>query len=563
MSSKYIPPQTKKVRRIELVEMLNEVARAADDTIEPLEILKVSLEIVIRRLELEAGAIYLFDEDSARIKLSVRHGISEEHAREIERRRRKQGGDIQSMVAESGEVFYVEDMSQDLRFTNMWEDLVHRSYIQIPLKSKTQVRGVMGLVSKAREPIAAEEIRILGAVGHQIGLILKNAELLAEAVRCETEAKSLLELGTQINASLELDEVLGTIAESAGELLGMEHAVVALMEESGREITIRAVSGPLEGKLRGMRISQREGAYESDQVPSMSILYEPGAPKSMGVWDLDEILSLGIVAMFAVPLLRGDRVLGLLAVMGDKPHSFSKRDMRLLQQLAHSVVVAIENATLYKQVRSMTAIEERKWLARELHDDLAQGLGLINIQTTVTEDLLSSGKIEQASESLKQVKEIANRSYTHVREAIFSLRTIVSPDTRFLATLQEYLSDYQRHYGVETSLVAEDESAVQFSDEVGAQVAYIIKESVTNARKHGDAKRVAVSITRDDCGSRITVTDNGSGFDPLTVSGEDVQQLGLQIMRERARSVKGELEVHSKEGQGTSVTLCVPIDQTK
>jgi two-component system nitrate/nitrite sensor histidine kinase NarX len=403
----------------------------------------------------------------------------------------------------------------------------------------------------------------LGAVGHQIGLILKNTELRTEALRCETEAKRLLALGTQISASLELDEVLGAIAESATGLLGTEHGVVALLNESGNEMTIRTVIGPLEGKLRGMKISQREEALDDDHELGESILFEAGIQKTIDVWDMEEILSLGIVSLLAVPLLRGGNMLGLLTVMEDKAHSFSERDVRLLQQLAQNVVVAIENARLYQQVRSMTAIEERRWLAREMHDDLAQGLGLINIQTTVAEDLLSRGEIDQAKKSLKQVKEIANRSYTDVREAIFNLRTIVSPDTQFLCTLQDNLSDYERHYGVEASLNAEDEEAVQFSDEVGTQVAYIIKEAVTNARKHGGAKRVEVNIVKKDCGSKITVKDDGIGFDPLTISGEDAQRMGLQIMRERARSVKGELEVYSREGEGTSVTLCVPLDHRK
>ena len=98
---------------------------------------------------------------------------------------------------------------------------------------------------------------------------------------------------------------------------------------------------------------------------------------------------------------------------------------------------------------------------------------------------------------------------------------------------------------------------------MGAQVAYIIKEAVTNARKHGGAKKVEVSIAMDDCGSKITVKDNGIGFDPLTISGEDAHQMGLQIMRERARSVEGDLEVRSEEGKGTSVILCVPLEPTR
>jgi signal transduction histidine kinase len=562
MNSKYVPPQTKKVRRIDLIEMLNEVALAASKHMDIQQTLEQALDIVVQRLEMEAGSVFLWED--GKLVLKVRRGISEEHAQEIDRRRaRRQGEDPTHQAARSGKVFFVADMAQDPRFEGMWEVRENRSYLQIPLIASQGTRGVMGLVTKAGEPLSSQEADLLGAVGHQVGLIIENADLLTEAVQCETDARRLLALGTRISASLELDEVLEAIAESAKGLLGTAHGMVALMDESGKEMAIRTVTGPLEGKLRGMKISQLEEAPGNGEEPGELILFEAGVSKAMNDWDLEGILSLGIVSLLAIPLLRGDRMLGLLTVMENEYHSFSERDVRLLQQLAQSVVVAIENAMLYQQVRSMTAIEERRWLAREMHDDLAQGLGLINIQATVTDDLLSDGKIDQARGSLNQVKEIANRSYTEVREAIFSLRAIVSPDTQFLATLQDYLSDYQRHYGVETSLNAEDESAVQFSDEVGSQVVYIIKEAVANARKHGGAKRVEVNIGRDDCGARITVKDNGIGFDPLTISGESAQKMGLQIMSERARSVNGELIVHSKEGEGTSVTLCVPIDERK
>jgi signal transduction histidine kinase len=562
MSSTYIPPQTKKVRRIELIEMLNEIALSASEQMDVQKTLESALEILIRRLEMDAGVIFLWEDE--KLILKAKYGISKEHGKEIDRRREMlQQGDPADQAVKSGKAYFVADMSQDSRFKGMWKNLKNRSSLHLPLISRSGTKGVIGLTTKAGEPLSENEAGLLGAVGHQIGLIVENSELLAEALRCENEAKKLLIIGTQINASLELDEVLGDIAESAKELLGTEHGMVALMDESGEEATIRTVAGPFEEKMRGRKISAGGEFLDDGHKMGETILFDASVKQSQDIGGMDEIFSLGITSLLAVPLFRGNRMLGLLGVLEDKPHSFSERDIQLLQQLAQNVIVAIENAQLYQQVRSMAAIEERRWLAREMHDDLAQGLGLINIQTTVTEDLLSRGKIDQAAESLNQLKEIANRSYTDVREAIFSLRTIVAPDTRFLATLRDYLSDYQRHYGVKTSLVADDENAVQFSDEVGAQVVYIIKEAITNARKHGGAKRVEVSIVRDDCGSRITVKDDGIGFDPLTISGKDAQQMGLQIMRERARSVKGDLEVQSNVGKGTSVTLCVPIDQTK
>ncbi len=549
----------KRVRRIALVEMLNEVALATNVMTTKMDILSAALRIVVSKLDLQAGAIFLLDETDHQLKLAIRHGISEEHVQEIERRRANRPGlSAQEQVANTKKGFFIQDMSTDPRFEGMWDELNNRSYVQIPLLAKDHLLGVLGVVSKVSEPIAVREVAVLEAIGNQLGLLVMNAELLNESRRSEIEANQLLELGTRINSSLDQEEVLEAISGSSKELLRAKYGFVALMDEKMRSVTIKTVAGPASRDFIGKKIHFIRPYDDSDQDFRQPILLVRDEIATEKVWNLSEITALGIVTIFAIALIREKQMLGLLGVMCTNVCSFSARDIRLLRQLGESVVISLENAQLYQQVRSVAVLEERGWLAREMHDNLAQGLGLINIQATVIEDLLAEQNIDQAKHNVSVLKEIANRSYTDVREAIFNLRSSVAAKIDFIHALEEYLKDYYRHYGVETILNVDDPVDITFSNEKSVQIIRIIQEAITNARAHGGAEQVKIQIALIDGYTQITVTDKGRGFDLSSVKLDSQRELGLQIMKERAKSIGGDLEIISSREEGTRVVIDVP-----
>jgi signal transduction histidine kinase len=269
------------------------------------------------------------------------------------------------------------------------------------------------------------------------------------------------------------------------------------------------------------------------------------------------IAAEGIVSFLAVPLRRGERLLGLVGVMTRQRRRFEEHDVRLLTQLGHQVGVAIENARLYQQVRRLAILEERDRLAREMHDHLAQALGYLNLKTSITGELLSDGQLDQAQASLLELQEVSKQSYTDVREAIFNLRTATSSGLSLLPALREYLAEYRTHYGVDARLVI-DEDPAQFSPDVDIQILRIIQEALTNVRKHAGASRAWVHFEGTGDRTRIIVEDDGGGFDLALVTGEGQRYFGLQIMRERATSVGGSLELDSQPGKGTRVVIRVP-----
>jgi nitrate/nitrite-specific signal transduction histidine kinase len=525
-----------------------------------LEIDKILLQVlgtVVERLNLRAGIIYLWDKSKDRFERRVSIGHSETRLREIEDRRRMPEGDLTRQVARNGEALFVADKSVDPYFLKFWGTPTASSYVNIPIVSKAQVIGTIELTGYIGEPLTERQVEILKAVGHQVGIALDNHALLDETRRGEREASALYQLGTKISASLELNQVVEAVAEGACHVLTADISIVALVEEERQALCVRAVVGAQAADWKGLELP-----LDPDRLTRGNILGKitnftdcpPNLPAPMAKLVTDE----KIKSLLSVPLWRANRLHGIVAVLTRDQREFKKEDIHLLMRLAQQVIIAIENARLYQQMRYLAVLEERDRLAREMHDNLAQELGYLDLKATITRDLLANGQVEQARESLLELKRVTREAYGDTREAIFSLRNVISWSTDMVPVLREYLAEYRVHYGLDTRVIIEDESLARFKPEAGVQIQRIIKEALTNVRKHAKASRAWIRFEREGDRVRITVEDDGRGFDPGGVNREGGQRYGIQIMRERAEGIGGSLEFISQANQGTRVVIRIP-----
>jgi PAS domain S-box-containing protein len=213
-------------------------------------------------------------------------------------------------------------------------------------------------------------------------------------------------------------------------------------------------------------------------------------------------------------------------------------------------------ALLVEQQRVLATTRERERLAHELHDSTAQVLGYVSIQALAIQKWLSSGDIEKAQSLLSRLEEVSQDAHTDVRESILSLKAGAGRDWSFVSALKKYLSDIQALHGMRTKLFLTDglkEGVLKPGDEV--QILRVIQEAITNARKHGRAQSIGVTISHDDGRVSITVTDDGSGFDLTQVNPDTGRHFGLVFMRERMEQIGGSLAIHSHPGEGTVVNL--------
>jgi len=192
-------------------------------------------------------------------------------------------------------------------------------------------------------------------------------------------------------------------------------------------------------------------------------------------------------------------------------------------------------------------------------DRLAQALGYINIKASIIDQLLKNDDQTQAISSIYELKRVATDTYADVRETIFNLRTKVSGGADFLPALREYLTEYETQYGIKTRIKVRPKTAANFSNEIGMQLIRIIQEALSNVRKHAQAGQVTIEFAQDEDQSKVTIVDDGLGFDVNRLQQDRPLSFGLDIMQERAESVGGSLEIISTPGRGTRVIIHIPL----
>jgi two-component system nitrate/nitrite sensor histidine kinase NarX len=208
----------------------------------------------------------------------------------------------------------------------------------------------------------------------------------------------------------------------------------------------------------------------------------------------------------------------------------------------------------------LASLQERERLSRDLHDQLAPGLGFIKIQTAVINEALNRGDLEEARQQLQELKELANDLYTDVREEIFNLRTEISSGREFWPVLEDYLTEYEGRYNLEVELSPSNGARPEFPVKAAGQLLRIIQEALSNVRSHAQASRVTIQVQGGEEQTQITIEDDGQGFDMDQLS-ENSQSFGLEIMRERAESIGGRLAVDSAPGRGTRLSVSLTRQQ--
>ncbi|MBI2865893.1 MAG: GAF domain-containing sensor histidine kinase [Chloroflexi bacterium] len=384
--------------------------------------------------------------------------------------------------------------------------------------------------------------------------IVEQNQRLAQRTR---EMEALLQVGRAAEESLELDRVLPHALEAVVGSTSAEEAEVWLMAERDGSLELRHHQGQFrEAFLEISRFRLGEGlpglvAQTGEPVLIHNAHQDPRFLRQ-------KVKALGFHTFCALPLRRAGRVVGVLAVAARDPKAFATQDeVRLLELMAEHIAVAVENATLHEQVRTLAILTERERIAREMHDGLAQVLGYVNTKAQAVKELLQAGQMEAATQHLEQLDASARETYADVREAILALRS----DTRdrpLVDSLREYVQRFGDLSGVPTALVVEGEPT-PFPPEIEVQLLRIVQEALTNVRKHARARRADIAFSFQDGNCRLVVADDGHGFDPSHLTRGPWPHLGLQSMRERAAAIGATFTLDTGPGRGTRVVLDIPF----
>lgn len=364
------------------------------------------------------------------------------------------------------------------------------------------------------------------------------------------ELETLREVSLQITSTLDLDQVLNTIASSAQSLV--RASSVQIFTGDGNDGTLyRAASA-------GQTLDVEPPSSLIERVANSGRLQTVHAPS--------ENHTHSIVAL---PMQLGDQPLGVLHIICNPPHTLSSEDLRILRLLTDQATVALGNARHYhdladREERVRTLMEkmahiqdeERRLIGLDLHDGLTQLIISANMHLNALSSTLGSTMDARAWQELEASRALLKRGIEEARRVIEELRPTVIEDLGLAEGLRRYVMETSEanNWLAETRI---DLDGAELSAPVQAAIFRIAQEALTNARKHSDTHKILVVLNFDEADLLLRVQDWGSGFDPTALPNEQ-DRLGLVSMNERARMLGGTCEINSQRGQGTAVVVRVP-----
>ncbi len=269
----------------------------------------------------------------------------------------------------------------------------------------------------------------------------------------------------------------------------------------------------------------------------------------------------------AVPLRAGYESYGLLVLGSPEPEIYTADFQDLLVAICNQAVMALQNASLYQNLMEekdrLVTVEEdaRKKLARDLHDGPTQTIAAIAmrlnyIRIVVREDT------EEAMRELLQLEELARRTTKEIRQMLFTLRPLILESQGLIAALEQLRQKINETDSLPIHLEADREAEKLLTKDAKGAIFYIVEEAIANVRKHARAHNLWVRISRRGLNVVAEVEDDGQGFDVAALESDYASRgsLGMINLRERAILVKGKTVITSTPGQGTKVTVTVPVD---
>jgi signal transduction histidine kinase len=295
---------------------------------------------------------------------------------------------------------------------------------------------------------------------------------------------------------------------------------------------------------------------EADILPDLSL--------SQGL--LNPELRERAKALWGVPLKISDRVIGVLIIGFEKPYPWLPTELELFRAIADRSALAIDRANMTDALREreMRIVElsghllkaqeeERKRISRELHDETGQALMVIRLYLGMLDGTV---KTRQGKAKIGELLAVVDRTIEGIRRIIGRLSPLVLQELGLISAIRKEAKDLAKNAGVQ--------SRVAISDDVGrldpvieAAIYRVVQESLHNVAKHAQAQNVNIQMERKGETLKLVIEDDGVGI--RAVTNPLRPSFGMAGMHERVSTLGGQMKVVSVKGEGTKISVTVPI----
>lgn len=378
----------------------------------------------------------------------------------------------------------------------------------------------------------------------------KTQQVALDRVSRLSEANSLLfalqRVAQQLPASLDLEEVLDSTVTRLRAMVAHDSMVVYILEPSTNTMNPARVHGV-----------ERPHSYRLGHLPK-GLQMAVDAARTVRVDQLEATDGIALRSqsgLYGALRARGALV-GLVAVESQQPAAFGSQQAEIVHGLGEPFGIAIDNARMFLSIGTLAADEERKRIARDLHDHVGSSLALIGFEVDRVISLAANGG--ELNVPLAELRQQVSSVVTEVRDTLYDLRTDVTDTRDLTATVREFLGRVEQRSGIRTE--CDIDIGARLPLVLEREAWQIVRESIVNAERHSQGTLIRVRGFRQHDTVVLVVRDNGVGLEATNARPDSY---GVTGMRERATRLDAELRLRSLTEGGTEMRLEITEGPTR
>lgn len=275
--------------------------------------------------------------------------------------------------------------------------------------------------------------------------------------------------------------------------------------------------------------------------------------------ELDEIpaeaLRAGYKSAVSIPLFAASEIFGVLSIVYKTRLPWNTDDDKaFLLEIGSTLGIFIERMQTQKKELELSVLRERKQLSSEIHDSISQMASALALHADTAQECFEDEDMASLKKELRILSNQLRQMTKVLREEMLSLRTPIDESGDATEIIEDILDRFQSFWDIESHLHIQD-NPIQLSGAAQLNLARIVNESLLNVLRHSKARTLGIHVFRKNGYVEICIADDGIGFQPESVAPE---RLGIRIMKERAESIGGSLDIAS-DGDGTTVRISIPM----
>jgi signal transduction histidine kinase len=434
--------------------------------------------------------------------------------------------------------------------------MISNRYVKITLYPLRDSHGDINAIAELRKDVTAER------------------ELENQILRRHHHLHALNRISSATSGLWDLDAILNIALDTVLEIVNATTGGILLLHEQTQLLSYRVYRGLSAKYVEQVKMSLGEGVAGRVAQTGEPVVLEDISRDPRAVYP-DLVSTEGLRGFVSVPLKAKDKVVGVMDVAAHMPGQFSAEDMYLLNSIGCQLGTAIEQARLYQRLelgreRYQTLLqhvltaqeEERKRIARELHDETSQALTslTLNLQAAITK-AETDGVVEaDLIGKLQKIQSLAVHTQNEISKLMKELRPTLLDELGLPAAISRYAKDSLESLGTKVSTEFKGVEE-RLPTEVEVTLFRIAQGTIGNILEHAKAKNVSIRLECNASECVLDVKDDGKGFDVSKITRVDKggRGAGLFTMKERARLVGGGCSIKSRPGKGTRIVVKVPV----